>query len=390
MSYADKNLPDTLEKLNGTVVFDPDSVVVEKATAKFGGGDVTLTGKMVDHLPYFLPAEKENRENLKKPTFTFAAHSSRVDVDRLFPLASPGASGPGGRAAVPDTLAPIPNILGQGTIRADTLIYSRVPFTEVVGKVRLRNRVLECYDVSGRVYGGGVTGKVTVDLNNLNDPGYGGDFKAVDIEANSFLTRFIRPEPGCYRENGDDREFQRPRARSGQDQEHPDHGFDRRGDQRQAGARPVRQLVLGYSGGGVGQSLDKEQALKDLTTLIKVEDGRVGLESFQSKLGNFGDLTLGGSYGFDGGLDYQGALLLTKEQTARLYATGGLTGSVARLFGDKAERLRLPLTVEGTMTRPQMQLDFSELTNNLKSQLQRDSDDSKDKLDKKLKGLLGK
>ena len=317
------------------MVFDPDSVVVEKATAKFGGGDVTLTGKMVDHLPYFLPAEKENRENLKKPTFTFAAHSSRVDIDRLFPLASPGASGPGGRAAVPDTLAPIPNILGQGTIRADTLIYSRVPFTEVVGKVRLRDRVLECYDVSGRVYGGGVTGKVTVDLNNLNDPGYGGEFKAVDIEANNFLTRFVDLKQVVTGKAGMTGSF----SARGRDPDRIKSTLTMDSIAAVTSGKLVPgQFVnssLGTLAAGVGQNLDKEQALKDLTTLIKVEDGRVGLESFQTKLGNFGDLTLGGSYGFDGGLDYQGALLLTKEQTARLYATGGLVGSVARLFGTK-------------------------------------------------------
>jgi hypothetical protein len=148
---------------------------------------------------------------------------------------------------------------------------------------------------------------------------------------------------------------------------------------------------LGSLAAQVGQSFDQEQALKDLTTLIKVENGRVGLDQLTTRLGSFGDLTLTGSYGFTGDLDYRGALLLTKEQTAKLYASGGLSGSVASLFGNKAERLALPLAVSGTLTRPQMDLDYSELTNNLKSQLQDEvTDGLKDQVDKKLKGLFGK
>jgi len=389
LSYADKTLPDTLEKLNGTVSFDTDSVVVEKATALFGGGDVTLTGKMVDHLPYFLPAEKDNRDTLKKPTFTFVAHSNRIDIDRLYPPAAPGAPVSGDRPAVPDThsLTTIPDLLGQGTIKADTLIYSRVPFTMVTGSVRLQDRILKCYDMSAGVYGGGVTGQVAIDLNDLDDPGYGGEFEAVDIEANNFLTRFTDLKQVVSGKAGLSGSFgARGRA--------PDRikstlTMDSIAALTSGKVVPGQFVnsALSTLAAGAGQSLDKEQALKDLTTLIKVENGRVGMDQFQTKLGSFGDLTLAGSYGFAGDLDYQGALLLTEDQTARLYATGGLVGSVANLFGDQAARLSLPISVNGTMDSPKMDIDYSELTDNLKSQFQ---EDLTDELKDRLKGLFGK
>jgi hypothetical protein len=61
------------------------------------------------------------------------------------------------------------------------------------------------------------------------------------------------------------------------------------------------------------------------------------------------------------------------------------------MFGDKSERMSLPLTVGGTLTSPKMGLDYTELTNNLKSQATDQlKDDLKDELDKKLKGLFGK
>ena len=109
------------------------------------------------------------------------------------------------------------------------------------------------------------------------------------------------------------------------------------------------------------------------------------LENYQ--LGQFGDLSLGGSYGFAGDLEYSGSLLLSKEQTAKLYASGGVAGSIAQLFGDKAERLRLPISVDGTMKKPRLNIDYTELTNNLNSQAQ---DGLKEELGNKLKGLFGK
>ena len=395
VSYRDPALPDALEKLNGAVSFDPGSVTVEKLEAVFGAGDLTLTGKLVDHLPYFLPGEKDNRDALPKPSLTFDVRSNRIDIDKLFPAAAPGASSPTASvASLSDTIQaePIPDLLCQGTIRADTLIYSKVSFTQVSGKIRLKDRILESYDVTANVFGGSALGKVAIDLNNLNDPGYSGVFEASDIEADNFVTRFAEfgggvvfgkaALAGSFSAKGRDPE----RIKSTMTMESKASVT--------SGKIVTGQFVdsaLGSLAAKLGGKLDKEQALKDLTTLIKVENGRVGLDQFKTKLGSLGDLSLGGSYGFDGDLDYKGSILLSKDQTARLYASGGLVGSVAGMFGDKSERLRLPLTVGGTMTSPRMGIDYSEMTRNIESQLSNKvKDDLKDELNKKLKGLFGK
>ena len=390
VSYHEAALPDTLHQLNGTFIFSPDSVVVDQAEARFGAGDLTLSGVLTDHLPYFLPSHKDQRDNLKKPTFTFAARSRRIDIDKLFPAAAPGASGVSATAGTAtDSIAAesIPDILSRGTIQADTLIYSQVPFTEVVGKVNLKDRVLEVYDVSGGVYGGQAGGRVTVDLNDLNDPGYAGEFEAADIEANNFLTRFAAlggavfgqaSLGGKFSARGRDPEIIR-NTLTMDSEAALTSGKIMTGDFLTAGLGPLATAA--------GQQLDREQTLKDLVTLIKVDAGRVSLDEFQTRLGRFGDLTLGGSYSFAGDLNYEGSLLLTKEETDRLYATGGLVGAVANLFVNQAERLRLPLTVSGTRDKPRMALDFTELTDNLRSQAE---DDLKDEISDRLKGLFGK
>lgn len=389
--YADPALPDTLHTLNGAVTFDQGMVAVEKMEAIFGAGDLSLTGKLTRHLPYFLPENRDNRDNLPKPEFIFAARSRRIDIDRLFPAAAPAteASQQAGSAGLRDTLTfdAIPDLMAQGTLEADTLIYSRVPFTKVKGKVRLMDRVLECYDVTTGVYGGTAGGEVVIDLNNLNDPVYGGAFTAADIEADNFISRFTGISGILFGKTGISGSFS-ARGR--------DPAVIRNSLTLDSVAGLVSGKVvtgefvtsaLGSLAAQTGQKLDKEQTLKDLTTLLKVQDGRVGVDQFKTRLGQFGDLSLGGSYGFAGDLEYSGSLLLSKEQTAKLYASGGLAGSIAQLFGDKAERLRLPISVDGTMKKPRLNIDYTELTNNLKSQAQ---DDLKEELGNKLKGLFGK
>jgi uncharacterized protein involved in outer membrane biogenesis len=389
--YADNVLPDTLHSLNGSARFGPDEVTVEKMEAIFGAGDLTVTGRMTGHLPYFLPAEKENRASLPRPEISFTATSRRIDIDKLFPAASPGAAADGAPSAapLPDSVATaaVPDILAAGTIAADTLIYSEVPFTGVTGKLRLADRVLTCTDVSASVYGGTAAGNVAIDLGDLNDPGYSGTYEARQIEADNFVSRFVGRSGVLFGKAGLAGSFQ---AR-GKDPERIKRTLTLDSEATMVSGKVVTGQFVGSTLGDLaakaGRDFQPEQGLKDLSTLIKVENGRVGLNDLKTRLGNLGDLTLGGSYGFDGSLEYDGALLLTREQTESLYATGGLAGSVANLFGNQAERLRLPLTVGGTMTSPRMDIDYSELTDNLRSQV---NDSLKDELNDKLKGLFGK
>jgi hypothetical protein len=281
----------------------------------------------------------------------------------------------------------MPDILSQGTFSADTLIYSRVPFLGVTGKVRLKDRILECNEVTGGVYAGSVGGQVTIDLNDLQDPSYQGDFQASDVEANNFIARFTSLSQAVFGKAAISGSF----SAQGRDPQRVKSTLTMDSTAALTSGKVVTGDFVNSALGGLaakaGQSFDKEQTLKDLTTLITVENGRVGLNQFKTRLGKWGDLSLDGSYGFTGDLQYKGAILLTKEQTAALYASGGLVGDVANLLGNKAERLNLPLSVEGTMTSPTMDVDYTELTNNLKGQLQ---GDLKDEVGKKLKGLFGK
>jgi len=133
-----------------------------------------------------------------------------------------------------------------------------------------------------------------------------------------------------------------------------------------------------------GQSFEHEQPLKGLSTNIVVRDGKVSLDKLKTKVGNVGDLELGGFYAFDGEIGYKGSLLLSKEWTAQLMSQGGLLGGLAGLFTNgSVERIKLPLAIGGTIDKPAVNIDYSALSKNAQDNLTKDAGDF-------LKGLIKK
>jgi hypothetical protein len=305
-----------------------------------------------------------DRSKMKKPMFLFTLSSHRFDSDKLFPEAVPGSGE--NRANKPvDSLPPIilPDIDGQGTFTVDTLVYSKVDLTKIAGKIRIKDRKIEAYDVTGMAYTGSVAGNTTIDLNDFDNPKYTGKFAASQIEADDFVRRFAKVGGFLYGK------------------------FDLKGDYNAAGWEPNQFLnsltlsslgaiqsgklvtsgvvydLLKSIGDKLGQPFEKEQPLKGLTSNISVKDGKVVVDGLRTNLLNIGDLKLGGYYGFNNQIGYDGTIELTKELTAKLTSKGGILGGLAGLMTDKStERLLVPLKVTGTWDKPNAEIDFDALT----------------------------
>jgi hypothetical protein len=369
-------------------------VEITRSRARFGAGTFELTGTLRDPLPYFLPPELQKGGQVPVPHFDFALTTARLDVDRLIPAASP-AAGAAGEATAPRTQPEpldmeFPDLTADGTFAADTLLYMQVPFTGVEGKIRLRNRVLACYDVTGAVYQGRIDGQVDVGLQDLDQPSFAGRYHARDIEVDRFLERFVGLGGVVFGACGLEGSF----AARGRDPEVIRNSLSLAADAAIRQGRVVTggdtYEALSRLAGQLGQSLDQEQALRDLATHISVQDGRVALENLTTGLGQLGDLTLGGSYAFSGELDYSGSLLLSEQQTARLFS-GGVMGELGKLLGEeKPQRLALPLSVTGWRTDPHVKLDLAAVTEELQQGVAREQgrkleDKARDKLNDLLK-----
>lgn len=397
MKLAAATLPETIEQMDGRIEFDRTRIEVKTLTARTASSDFALQGTLRDPLPYFLPPELQDANKpIPQPTVTFTASSKKLDIDRLFPPASPGAapaSQAAGDAARP--LPEFPDIAGTGTVTVDTLIYSKVPLTKVTSNVTLEDRTITCSDAKAQVYTGAVAGTAKIDLGDMQNPAYSGDYSAQQIEVNDFLERFTRFGGLFYGK------------------------FDLAGDFAAAGLVPEaiqgslsldsladlkqgRVVTSGFAydamnslASKMGQTLEPQQGLKNLSTAIRVENGRVILDGLKTGLGTLGDVTLNGSYGFAGDLEFGGSLLLTEARTQKLLESEGLVGTLAGLLGagQDSERLALPLTVGGTLSRPTLQVDYAALTNaaaaSAKAQAQQKLQDEKDKLQQEAKDKLG-
>ncbi len=383
--YSDDFLSEKLTRFDAVMVISPDTIQVEEMKAEFESSDVSFTGKLADPFPYLLPIEGLDRTNLKKPLFLFQLSSRRFDVDRLFPEAAPG-TGVNRGSLSQDSVSMIllPDIDGRGSFTIDTVIYSQVEFTSLTGQVKIYDRKIECYDVTGDVYSGKVAGNSTIDLNNFEEPIYTGKFSASEVEANDFISRFTKFGGHLFGKINLDGNY----SAKGWD---PDAFLNSMSMTSKADMRSGKMVTTGSIHSTIsslaskmGESFDSEQTIKQLATNVSVKDGKVLLDDLQTKLGTVGDITIGGAYSFSGELDYRGSILLSKNWTEKLLSKEGLVGGLTNFFSDKSvERVRLPIVIGGTSDDPKMDIDYSVLTEAL-------GDNVKDKAENLLKGLFKK
>ncbi len=246
----------------------------------------------------------------------------------------------------------------------------QVPLTNMAGKVSLENRLLQIFDVKGDVFQGRIDGQMGIDLQNLNDPIYTGQYRAQAIEVNNFVTRFADLTDVLFGSCNLSGQF----TTHGLDPEIIRNSLSLESDAALKQGRIVTSgnvhQTLNALAAQAGQTLEKEQSLSDLATHIKVNDGRVGLDEMTTRLGQFGDLSFGGSYAFSGDLNYQGRLLLTEAQTTRMFNSGGMLGELNKLLGDqRPTQLELPLTVGGTRSDPKVKIDFGSVLEDLQSRV---------------------
>ena len=384
-AYSDDFLPEKLTHFEAAMSLTPDTITVSKMTARFESSDVSFTGKLAEPFPYLLPIQSLDRSHIRKPLFLFQLSSRRFDIDRLFPEAAPGTGV--NRAALPQdsvSLILLPDIDGKGVFSIDTVIYSQVEFTALKGDVKIYDRKIECYNVVGGVYSGKVAGTTTIDLNDFENPVYSGEFKATEVEANDFVSRFSKFGGHLFGKVNLAGNY----TASGWDPDEFLNTLTMNSDASMLGGKLVTGGSIHSTVSGLaeklGESFDKEQTIKQLATKLLVKDGKVILDNLTTKLGVIGEVTVGGAYSFTGDLNYKGSILLSKEWTRKLMSSGGMLGGLTGLFSDKSvEQVRLPIVIAGTADSPQMDIDYSALGEAM-------GDKVKDKAQNLLKGLIKK
>ncbi len=387
-SYRDSLLAEPITSLEAALRITPDTIYISRLDVAFESSDVSLTGRMLYPFPYLLPIETNERNNARRPMVFVTASATRFNVDKLFPEAVPGAGGAEQTEVDPDSISSVmlPDIDARGSFSADTVVYMGVDFTDVSGKVTYADRTIDAYDVSGMVYSGDVNGKTTIDLSDMSRPRYVGEFDANRIEANDFMTRFTPFGGhlfGKFNFSGD-------YDAAGWDPDVFLQSLSVDGNAAMREGQVVTSGVVYQSINSlaqkIGEEFDKEQALRDVATKVKVEDGRVRVDDITADLGSLGMVTFSGSYGFDEAIEYSGTIRLNEETSAKLAGSSGLLKGVTELFGKGGAggtTLELPIVIGGTLTKPTFTINYDALAEQGKENLVEDAAD-------KLKNLFKK
>lgn len=382
-TYRDSLLPEPITFLAASLNLQPDTIRVDQLDVKFESSDIAFSGKLINPFPYLLPFDDIDRATVRRPMFLFTLSSQRFDVDKLFPEAVPGSqeAGASERALDSVSIVFVPDIDGQGTLAVDTLIYNKMEFTDATGQVKIRDRKIIVTEITSHLYTGLVSGETTIDLNDFENPIYTGKFTAKQIEADDFMSRFTPfggylfgkiDFDGTYNARGwEPDQFLNSLSMDG-------NALMREGTLKTSGAVYSALNTLSEA---VHESIDPEQTIRTLASKVTVDSGRVRLDDVTSKLDKIGDITIGGFYGFDGGLQYKGSLLLSPPLTEKLL---GKLGDLGGLLKPKSvDRMALPLVVGGTVDKPSVKLDMSAVTRSAGKNILEGVGD-------KLKGLLPK
>ena len=376
-AYSAETLPEPIEAFDMKAKINDRDINIERMAVKFPSSDFELKGKLADAFPYFLPGYGEGA---KKPFLSFEMKSHRLDVDRLFPEVVPGEAV--NLAELPlDSLPPIilPDIDGKGIANIDTLIYSKVEFTNLKGDIDIKNRVINASNVTGKVYTGNVNGRASVDLNDFENPKYSGQYNATEVEVNDFLNRFTSLGGHLFGKVNMKGDFDA----SGWEPEDLIKTLTLDGSALINQAKLVNFDLIKKMAQSFNFKAGQEETIKDLASSFKVKDGRVIFDAM-TFFNNMGNWNVIGSVGFDGSLDYSGDVLLTEKMSSELLSQSNLISGVAGMLQEKESgRVRVGFKLGGTYKNPKPTLDLTPAKDKVQEKL-------KDKVGDALKGLFGK
>lgn len=370
LHYSSKQLTKPLERFDLILTFAPYEVAVDSLYAEYPGVRMSLKGRLNNGIAHLLQPRKDH----KRPALDFALYAPKIDYDILFPEEerAKGAAG-----ELPDSLPPIyiPDIEAKGSAVIDTLIYSKVEFTNITGNVAYQDKIVIFKNTKGNLYSGNVAGDGSVDITDLFQPLVKTEFNATGVEANDFLERFANLGGHLYGK------FNMNGSLTGRGSEVEDfvQSLSADGNVDMKEGRLVNFDLINQVAGKFGFKTFKEESLRDLASAIKVRDGRILFEGTKL-ISQVGDWDVGGGVGFlDKTLDLNLGVYLTPEMAGQFNMLGSL------LKDDKG-RMKVNFTVGGSYTNPTI----SNISTGKSAVKEKAQEAVKKKTEDLLKGLIKK
>jgi uncharacterized protein involved in outer membrane biogenesis len=329
--YDNDSLTSPLQRLDMILDFSGQEAIIDSLYAEYPGIRMNLKGTVKNGFAHLL----QPRQGHKRPYVDFSLHAPLINYDILVPV---DKVPPPGELPAPVF---VPDIEAGGKVSIDTLVYSKVEFTNLTGTVTYADRLITFKNAAGRLYSGSVQGDGSVDIANFYEPVVACSFVGKDIEANDFLTRFANVDGHLFGK------FNLDGTLTGRGSEAADfiRSLTATGNLNMKEGRLVNFDLIEKLAGQFGFATFQEESLRDLAGAVTISDGKLVMDGTRL-LSKMGDWNVGGTVGFlDKTLNLRMGVYLSPEYSKNINLLGGL------LKDDKG-RVKLNFTVGGTYDQP--------------------------------------
>ena len=354
-------LPEPIEEVDLECEFKREDIVLEKCEAEIGDSRFRLEGQMLDIIP-FLAAPQLGKY---KPYLLLDLYADYLNLDQLmaFLPVDTAAYTTAEAARSLENQQPVPSDIGftdtlpvfsaKGKIRADRGIYTGIQFDDLTAQLDYRDHVLHLEDINANLYDGAATGEIIVDYENLKEPHFQIDLDADSVEINSILTRTTGFDNVLFGKVEMQSSFA---GTAGNPQEVIDQ-LTANGKVTMSEGMIRNFPLLNNIAAQLGLKTFDEQKIRNLYNTFTIKDGKIGFDNFTMMISGT-EWSLAGQAGFDGSLDYNLGIKLDR---------GSLGGSEAlqtlgALLGSKDSKVVIPISLTGTYSEPNIQIDRSKLT----------------------------
>lgn len=354
LGEAGFRIPDpkiTLQGLNGRVQLSEKTVDFKQLSGSMNGRRFTLSG------PVSLGTA---------PTGPLSFHLAYLDLDELFPPGeAAGQAKKAGRDSAAEKDKEASAISARGNVRIDAGKARGLEFRELAGTGRYESGAIFVDSLRVGLYGGEATASGRIGLAG-GSPDFRLKIAAKDVAAEEILSRktslkdFLTGKAQLSAEIGggakDFAEFTRTAAGSGSFRvaDGKIRGVDLLA--AAAGVSGLKELLSPARPVPAGRTA--ETTFSDLSADFRVERGKIRTDSLRilsDKLGLSGSAVLG----FDRTLDFRGAVVLSKEMSARA------RGKAGSFLDGPSGRVEIPLVMTGAVTSPSVAIDAGALARGL-------------------------
>jgi hypothetical protein len=349
VSMATATSPKPVKNLSGIINFNNQFIETKQLTMNIGESDLKLAFLLKNYLALVMQKAAE----AGKPSASITLTSNRLRTSDLVADSSKTEKGTGEK--VKTAALPLPNVDVDANIDVKKFSTDKFDFENARGSIKYSDGIVNLKNFSVNAFQGNVLTTGMLDMRKPEIRPFDLKLDVAGVEANSFLTKFTSFGSNLFGK------FTMNTSLKGS----LDDTLGIISKSLQGGGKvqvfdgkltgyPIMAKISEFTGLNEFHQVD----FKNWSNAFAVSNSRINIKDLKINSLN-SDLTVNGSQGFDGTLNYLMGIKLPASASDRL-KVGGTGGQVLNLLKDKDGRIVLNLLIGGILNKPSVGLDTKE------------------------------